>query len=142
MSKAFMCDRCRTCFNPLDLKRDEYFITIKEVFAQNGCEYLGNEVEYRTPDAMHLCPSCSELISKIMRMDPDVCCSCGKHKEEEIYDEGFEAGVAACNRIGDILDAVGIASSLFGKGRGNPSKPDSDDATTKRKGGTKKDSEH
>lgn len=141
MSKAFMCDRCRTCFNPLDIKRDQYFITIKEVFTQNGCEYLGNEVEYRTPDAMHLCPSCSVLISKIMRMDPDICCSCDKRKEEEIYDEGFEAGLAAVYHVRDILVAAGFDPGVFVPGR-ESGDFDGDHQVVERKKRAKKDGEH
>ena len=65
MSKAFKCDRCKTCFDPYAVSRDGYFTTIPEFFCQNGTEYSSHEVGYRDED-IHLCAKCSKEFAKFI----------------------------------------------------------------------------
>lgn len=134
MSKAFKCDRCKECFDPYSVGRERYFMTISEVVCQNGNEFYNHEVGYREGNPIHLCPSCSELINRVMAMDPDIF-GTNSDKEQEFYEAGFDDGVEAGRVLGDILFSIGVKPSLCGRCF---DRSDGDNKTSKRSGRSKK----
>lgn len=58
MSKALKCDRCNTCFDPCEVEAPDYFITIPEIFLQNGDEYKNIKTGKRFEN-QNFCPECS-----------------------------------------------------------------------------------
>ena len=81
MSKAFKCDRCKTCFDPYAIKSPRYFTTIKEFVCQNGQDVKNNEMGY-FEEGVHLCPDCSMLFANFMGNNA-VIFSVTEEKDEE-----------------------------------------------------------
>ena len=141
MSKAFKCDRCKKCFDPIEVEDEQYFATISEIVLQNGEQYSNTEVGVRILPT-HLCPDCTETFMKFMK-DPEL--QFGKvrtiirrldDKERgKVYDKGFADGVAAYTNVlfGD--------QSVF---RGRKFGPDTDgpDEAAEREECPQKDSKH
>ena len=77
MSRAFKCDRCGTCFDPMKIRSPDYFVEIKEYCTQNSEEYMTNGIGY-LETGLHLCPKCAKMFSLFM--------SGKKIIEKEFYD--------------------------------------------------------
>ena len=70
MSKAFCCDKCGTCFNPVNMEPDEVFITIHEMIDQDAIAYKTGVVKGRYSDR-HLCPDCSRKFVSFMKNEKE-----------------------------------------------------------------------
>ena len=68
MSLAYKCDRCKTCFDPYAVEAPNKFVTIMEMFTQNGKDLSMNKVAYRM-DKKHLCPACADAFWAFWKED-------------------------------------------------------------------------
>lgn len=57
MSKAFCCDVCQKCFNPLNIGA-ACFTTIGNAYFQDSAKYEKNEYVQKM-ETVHLCPECT-----------------------------------------------------------------------------------
>ena len=65
MSKALKCDRCGICFDPLEVRDEESFSSIREIYTQNGKDFY--DVKFRKKmDGVNLCTSCTAEFFKFM----------------------------------------------------------------------------
>ena len=117
MSKAYCCDRCNNCFNPLMLN-GERFIKIGPSYIQDGQTYAENKVLSRY-DEMHLCPECTrmwmsffsgaDIVEKKLFDDlqedyEELLGEEGKNHEEDIFDFGTRVRSAFNGLSGSIRD--------------------------------------
>lgn len=65
MSKAFKCDRCKTCFDPYSIPDNKDFVTIKEFFCQTSENFSNHDFCYRDEE-VHLCPDCAYEFGEFM----------------------------------------------------------------------------
>lgn len=67
MSKAFKCDRCKCCFDPMLIEEPNHFTTIPEYFIQNGSDYDNRKVGI-CEENVHLCQKCSKDFADFMQL--------------------------------------------------------------------------
>lgn len=87
MSKAFKCDRCQKCFDPLSIGKG-YFTTIKEYYRQYVMDYVNITAVDREED-IHLCPECAAAFEKFMSNDGIKFEKEGDSDYEKGYMDGF-----------------------------------------------------
>jgi hypothetical protein len=71
MSKAYKCDACEVCFDPMSMKNNETMITFCEYWEQNTEDIL----EHRHRPGkwfmhVHLCPTCTRVFNMLMQGKP------------------------------------------------------------------------
>ena len=65
MSKAFRCDRCGVCFDPLEIEEGKKCLTINRMIFQGREEFRENKYGILFED-YNMCPKCSEKFYKFM----------------------------------------------------------------------------
>lgn len=154
MSKAFKCDRCKTCFDPYDIPNSQDFVTISGFHCQTSKNFKNNEVCYRD-EGLHLCPSCAadfaEFISNRLRAKQVDPCRNVIHLEDkerkEAYEAGFKAGFAyypefAAFELGNhAFDAYMVRKNRTGRKELAGSIPESPGEAPQRKKRTEKNGE-
>ena len=59
MSRAFKCNRCFKCFDPLDMTSEDEFTSMPEVTSQTVEDYRLNRYGFRM-ETVNLCPACTK----------------------------------------------------------------------------------
>lgn len=113
MSKAFCCDRCLRCFNPLDMKYNERYTSMSEYFIISNDSQHTNSYEYRMEN-VQLCPECTKMFRQFMEgrdlvdkkllddLQEDVV-----YEETRSFDDIFES---VRNKIDSLRQLIGILS--------------------------------
>lgn len=94
MSIAMKCDRCKKCFDPMDIENPEYFATIEQIFYQDGEEWNDRKIGYNEKN-INMCPGCTAAFVKFWEEG---------EREEAKPDEGTETADIS---VDDGLDRVG-----------------------------------
>ena len=137
MSKAFKCDRCQVCFDPLDMKGAEKITTITEVYTQTKESYTERKVDGREEE-VHLCPECSKAFVKFIKnqkyMSPiKTVIHLEDEERKDWYEKGFDSGFEYCAEL---------CNSMLGQHCGGIGKTDSADKASERPKRAKKDGQH
>lgn len=96
MSKAFKCDRCGKCFDPMDYKDDERFASISRIVYQNGIE-LSVRLMGDFAESLNLCPRCTKIFKDWMNNSPIKALSA---EGGLLYDFGYSDGYCVGYKAG------------------------------------------
>lgn len=96
MSKAFKCDRCGKCFDPMDYKDDERFASISRIVYQNGIE-LSVRLMGDFAESLNLCPRCTKIFKEWMTNSPIKALSA---EGGTLYDFGYSDGYCVGYKAG------------------------------------------
>lgn len=96
MSKAFKCNVCKECFDPMLVDDTNEFCTIEGFYFQNADLYEAHESSYCEDDHIHLCPVCARFFSMMLagQINTHEYINLIDHpkEKEEAYAYGFREG--------------------------------------------------